>query len=238
MMKRCILLVLASLLLLYTVSAHTLTSGSAVLLAVTEEENSSCVLAGLDLSIEPGFGDVYLNTYPLTKISTQLSLRVAKEQACEELGVDCSKYNFYYTIRAPPGIVGGPSAGAATALLTAQLLQNKTPTTSIAVTGSINSGGIIGPVGGYKEKIIAAGRMGIKKVMVPKGTIQQENLTQTMQETGIQIVEVGTLRQLMLNTTTYTPTRTTNALIIPGSYATSMSTVAENLCNDTNEPIN
>ena len=236
MKKRYILLIFLIVSIAHTVTATT--SGSVILLAVTEGENSTGVTAGLDLTIDKGTGEVYLNTYPLTKISTQLSLRVAKEQACEELEVDCSQYNFYYTIRSPPGIVGGPSAGAATALLTAQLLQNKTPTTSIAVTGSINSGGIIGPVGGYKEKIIAAGRMGIKKVMVPKGTIQQENLTQTMQETGVQIVEVGTLRQLMLNTTTYTPTRTTNALIIPGSYATSMSTVAENLCNDTNEPIN
>ena len=48
------------------------------------------LVAELELSVVSGSGEVFLNTYPLTKLSTQLSLRVAVDQACQELLVDCS----------------------------------------------------------------------------------------------------------------------------------------------------
>ncbi|MBI4139563.1 hypothetical protein HY483_01230 [Candidatus Woesearchaeota archaeon] len=208
-------------------------SGSIPLLAVTEGVNSSGIVASLELFVGDGSGDVFLNTYPLTKISTQLSMQQAKEQACEELQFDCSSLNFYYTIRAPPGIVGGPSAGAAASFLTSQILVNLSSET-VAVTGTINSGGVIGPVGGYSEKIRAGALQGLKKFFVPQGAISQENLSGIEDDLTVQIFEVGTLRELLVNTTSYKPVIITDALLIPESYNSAMKKVSDELCYGSN----
>ncbi len=141
------------------------------LLAVSERDgilNGS--IADLYLDIIPGNGGVFLETFPLTRLDTQISTRFAKTIACEIADKDCSKYNFIYAIKAESAIIGGPSAGAALALLTAGALTNTPLHKHIAITGTINSGGLIGPVSGIPEKIDAAATAGITIVLIPKGT--------------------------------------------------------------------
>ena len=95
------------------------TEGHIALLAVAESSKGlSGAIADLSLEIRPGNGRVFLETFPTTKEDTQISMRFAKQVACSYLKVDCSDKDFIFTIRAGPGIVGGPSAGAAAALLT------------------------------------------------------------------------------------------------------------------------
>lgn len=219
--------------LVFVFSGFASSSGSIPLLAVTEGFNSSGIVASLELFIGPGTGEVFLNTYPLTKISTQLSMQQAKEQACEELQFDCSSLNFYYTIRAPPVIVGGPSAGAAASFLTARMLANFS-SGNVAVTGTINSGGVIGPVNGYSEKIRAGAENGLKKFFVPQGATSQENLSGVKRDFDIQIFEVGTLRELLVNTTNYRPVVINDALLIPESYNSAMKNVSGELCSGSN----
>ena len=67
-------------------------------------------------------------------------------------------------------MVGGPSAGASASVLTAALLLDQEMKKDTAITGTINSGGTIGAVGGIKGKIKAASENGIKHVLIPKGT--------------------------------------------------------------------
>ena len=132
-------------------------AGHIKLLAMVESGGESRgALADLQLDIKPGSERVFLETFPLTKITTQVSLRFAQQIACSEFDIDCSGYDFFYTITALPGIVGGPSAGSAAAVLAAALLNGDELRKDIGVTGTINSGGIIGPVGGLKSKIKAA----------------------------------------------------------------------------------
>ena len=112
--------------------------------------------ADLFLEVQPGTGRVFLETFPLTKMDTQISTRFAKEIACNYFELDCEQYDFIYTIKSTSSIVGGPSAGAAIAALTTMVMSDLEMEKEMAVTGTINSGGIVGPVGGLKAKVEAA----------------------------------------------------------------------------------
>lgn len=144
--------------------------GSLKLLAVQHTgTNLSGSIADLYLEIKPGSGRVFVDTFPLTKLDTQVSTRLAKEIACDYIEANCEDYDFFYTIRAQSPIIAGPSAGAAITVLTISLIGDMEISDKVAVTGTINSGGIIGPVGGIKQKIKAAGSSGISKVLIPYG---------------------------------------------------------------------
>ncbi|MFH1439133.1 MAG: S16 family serine protease [Candidatus Woesearchaeota archaeon] len=164
--------------------------GHIKLLAVSEGNNDVGSLADLYLEIKEGYGNVYMDTFPLTKMDTQLSTRFAKEVACKflrEEKVDCSKYDFFYTIKAGSSIIGGPSAGAGLSMLTVALLDPEIDSNgfngrykiddTIAITGTINTGGIIGSVGGVKAKITAAAQNHITKVLIPIGSYMEINET-------------------------------------------------------------
>jgi uncharacterized protein len=129
----------------------------------------------LYLEVYPGEGRVFIDSYPLTKMDTQVSTRFANKFACDYANIDCSKIDFVYTIRSNSPIIGGPSASAAIGALTIAKLTHSDIDESVALTGTLNSGGIIGEVGGVDKKVLAAKSAGIKKVLIPKGTIYQDD---------------------------------------------------------------
>ena len=132
--------------------------------------------ADLFLEIREGSGRVFIDTYPITKMDTQISTRFAKEIACKYYNLNCGKYDFIYTIKAKSNIIGGPSAGAATAALTTIAVLDLDYDREVAITGTINSGGIVGPVGGIKEKLQAASDVKLNKVLIAKGARLQKIL--------------------------------------------------------------
>src|SRR3989338_167888 len=166
-MKRLILVLFILLLIAPSIYAK---QGHLKLLAVKETETGyEGAIADLYLEIKDGSGRVFFDTFPLAKVDTQISARFAKDIACSYIDRDCSIYDFIYTIRADSPIIAGPSAGSAITLLTLSLLDGFKLDESISITGTINSGGIIGPVGGIKEKIDAAKEAGLRKVLIPEG---------------------------------------------------------------------
>ncbi|MBU0457139.1 MAG: S16 family serine protease [Nanoarchaeota archaeon] len=148
------------------------------LLAVQEYDNNTYKGSDADIYLElrEGSGRVFLDTFPLTKMDTQISTRFAKEIACNHFNLNCNKYDFIFTIKAKSNIIGGPSAGAAIAALTTIAVLDLNYDEDITITGTINSGGIVGPVGGVKEKLEAASEINLKKVMVSKGSTKLKKI--------------------------------------------------------------
>ena len=141
--------------------------------------------ADLYLELKDGSGRVFLDTYPLTKLDTQISTRFAKQLACKHFDLNCEEYDFIYTIKSQSSIIGGPSAGAAIAALTTIAVLDLDYDQNIAITGTINSGGIIGPVGGVKEKLEAATEIGLDKVLISIGNSKNKGPN----ETGLDLIE-------------------------------------------------
>ncbi|MBD3313764.1 hypothetical protein GF345_04950 [Candidatus Woesearchaeota archaeon] len=233
-------------------------SGSIKLLAVSESTGGLVgSIAHLYLDIEPGQGRIFIDTLPTAKIDTQLSTRFAKDMACKYLNLDCSNLDFFYTIRADSPIVGGPSAGAAITTLTISLLEGIDLDEDTVITGTINSGELIGPVGGVKEKIDAAARENLSKVLIPAGErhINYVNSTNSMNNTnnrnnqnnrnntnntldvieygqiiGIDVVEVSTIDDVLYHYTGKIFDESDDNVSISPMYKDTMGFLAESLC--------
>lgn len=208
--------------------------------------------ADLYLEIIDGKGRVFLDTYPLTKLDTQMSTRFAKEIACSQTNFACENYDFIYTINSDSIIVGGPSAGAAIALLTIAAIRDIDINPNTTMTGTINSGGLIGPVGGLKEKIEAAKSIGIKTVLIPRGEIFAEDGNNTVNDSdknqsnkskidlieygkslGIEVIEVSTIQESLLKVTGKNIIDTKTILEIDKTYLETMKQITESLCERT-----
>ncbi len=74
-------------------------------------------------------------------------------------------------LHVPAGAVpkDGPSAGITMATALYTLAHGVAPKAHLAMTGELNLSGLVMPVGGIKEKLIAAKRAGAKEVILPKG---------------------------------------------------------------------
>src|SRR5262249_31283222 len=77
-------------------------------------------------------------------------------------------------IHVPAGAVpkDGPSAGVAMATAIASLYTDRRTRSDTAMTGEITLGGLVLPVGGVREKVLAARRAGIHRVILPRGNEQ------------------------------------------------------------------
>ena len=62
----------------------------------------------------------------------------------------------------------GPSAGVAMFTAIASLFSDRTVRSDVAMTGEITLRGLVLPIGGLKEKTLAAQRAGVKTVIIPK----------------------------------------------------------------------
>ncbi|MCD6398346.1 MAG: hypothetical protein J7L08_00305 [Candidatus Aenigmarchaeota archaeon] len=139
------------------------------LLAVDQEGNG--VVTNLTVRAVPGKGSVLVDVKSLLFwIDTQQSIQTSREVAEKYMGKISKNVDLTYTIDIPNGsAVGGPSAGAAFTIATIAALENKTLRNDTVITGTIESDGSIGKVGGVLEKGKAAEKAGYKRFLVPKG---------------------------------------------------------------------
>jgi ATP-dependent Lon protease len=104
------------------------------------------------------------------KESAKAAFSVVRSNAVRlKVDVDIfSKHDFH--VHVPAGAVpkDGPSAGVAMFTALVSLLTNKPVRPDVAMTGEITLKGLVLPVGGLKEKILAAKQAGISTVIVPK----------------------------------------------------------------------
>jgi len=137
--------------------------------AVTSGEYPRGVVINITVIVTPGNGKVFVSTTPYTEIDVQGSAQLAALTACDLLGVDFTKHDFFYIIEANSPIVGGPSAGGVMTVATIAALKHLTINKTVFMTGMIYPDGFIGPVGGIPYKLEAAANNGAKVFLIPKG---------------------------------------------------------------------
>jgi ATP-dependent Lon protease len=119
------------------------------------------------------------------KESAHAALSYIRSKA-KDLGIE---ENFYQKndihIHVPAGAIpkDGPSAGIAMFIALTSLLTNKPVRNDVAMTGEITLRGLILPVGGIKEKVLAGKRAGIKTIILPqKNEKDLEDLAEHVKE--------------------------------------------------------
>jgi ATP-dependent Lon protease len=101
------------------------------------------------------------------KESAQIALSLLRSRWGRQLPFRFDKTDFH--IHVPAGAIpkDGPSAGVALFLALSSLVENRPVSSKLGVTGEITLRGNVIPVGGIKEKILAAHRAGIETVCLP-----------------------------------------------------------------------
>ncbi len=114
----------------------------------------------------PGSGKLILTGQlgDVMKESAQAALTLARSRLGEEL----EKSDVHVHVPAGATPKDGPSAGVAIYLALVSLFTGKAVRSEVAMTGEISLRGLVLPIGGVKEKTLAALRAGIKTVMLPK----------------------------------------------------------------------
>jgi ATP-dependent Lon protease len=119
----------------------------------------------------PGGGRLILTGQlgDVMKESAQAALSIVKNRAAA-LGIDASRFEKSdIHVHVPAGAIpkDGPSAGVAMFMALVSLMIDRTICSDTAMTGEISLRGLVLPVGGIKEKVVAAHSAGIKRVMLP-----------------------------------------------------------------------
>ncbi|MFZ9521494.1 MAG: endopeptidase La [Silvanigrellaceae bacterium] len=141
------------------------------------------------LTITGQLGDVMKES-----VQTALGLLKSMDSACGVDGKALQSSDLH--VHFPAGAVkkDGPSAGIAIFSALAGLYSGRSISSDLAMTGEISLRGDVLPVGGIKEKILAAQRYGVKRVLVPVDNLRDldeipENVLKTLHVQGVRRVE-------------------------------------------------
>ncbi len=194
-------------------------------LTVSQANDSRGGVAQIQLQTRPGQGSTFIDSFPLTQVDTQMSTRFAREYACQLASRSCQNRDFFYVIRTQSSVVAGPSAGAAMTVLTYAVLEGILLRTDTVMTGTINSGGLIGPVGGTNQKILAAREAGFARVLIP-----QDQYDPLFRVEGIEVVAVSDIEEAIWYFTGRDVRPAPIEISVPQEYTDQMREVMDTLC--------
>ena len=142
--------------------------GVATALAVTGSGGDVLFIEATVMDGEPGLtltgqlGDVM-------KESAQIALSYVRAHA-SDLGIDADRLKGRFHVHVPAGAIpkDGPSAGVAMLTALVSVLTERKVKDTVAMTGEITLQGKVLPIGGVKQKVLAAHRAGLTEVIVPR----------------------------------------------------------------------
>lgn len=155
----------------------------------------------IEVNVMPGKGEILLTGQlgDVMKESAQAGISYIRSVSKEhKIAADFFKKNDFH-IHIPQGSVpkDGPSAGITMATALYSAITNKPVHASVAMTGEITLRGRVLPIGGLKEKILAAKNAGLKKVLVPgKNERDIAEISEEIKK-GLTIVYVDTMEEVL-----------------------------------------
>ena len=156
----------------------------------------------VEVAVVPGSGEVRLTGTlgDVVKESALAAVTFARSRA-RRLGLDPRFHREVdIHIHLPEGATpkDGPSAGITIAVALISALTNTPTRADVAMTGEITLRGRVLPVGGIKEKAVAALRFGVKRVILPAANVPELELLPDEVRTGIDFLPVKVMDDVLL----------------------------------------
>jgi uncharacterized protein len=145
-----------------------LDSGKTFPIVAVNSQQTQGLVGSVTIREIPGTGNVLVHTYPYLEPDLQYSANMAIDAAKKMAGAS-DQFDYVVNYQIPSTIVGGQSAGAATALTALALFEDKNLNPTVAMTGTIDENGNIGEIGGVYEKAKAVADAGYKVFLIPEG---------------------------------------------------------------------
>jgi len=171
------------------VAGKALRPGVATGLAWTPHGGDILFIEALEM---PGKGNLVLTGQlgDVMKESAQIALSLARAEGAKH-PFEFSQRDIH--IHVPAGGIpkDGPSAGVTLVTALASLLRDQPVDPSLGMTGEITLRGVVLPVGGIKEKLLAAHRAGLKRILLPRRNEQdlRDVPTNVLSELKIELVD-------------------------------------------------
>jgi ATP-dependent Lon protease len=142
--------------------AVTGTGGDVLFIEATRMDEGNANGSSRELTLTGQLGDVM-------KESAMIALSYVCSHA-EEIGISDERLAGRFHVHVPAGAVpkDGPSAGVAMTTALASLLAGRPVKSTVGMTGEVTLQGRVLPIGGVKQKVLAAHRAGLKEVILPR----------------------------------------------------------------------
>jgi predicted S18 family serine protease len=143
-------------------------------------------MLNISVEIRPGQGRVLVETKPLMGIVFQDAANTAVFVAQNVTGKSLTGSDVIFSVEAQDQVpaVDGPSAGALMTALAIAALTDQEPNPSVTLTGTIDSNGHVGAIGGVLEKAQAAKDSGKSEILLPRENAQLVQYTETTRRIG------------------------------------------------------